>query len=312
VYVEGIQKWFEVRRQYIQWVDGHLAQMQIATDITTRKQAQELADQQEEKLQFTSRLMTMGEMASSLAHELNQPLAAINNYASGCVALVKSGRMTQDALLPVLEKTAQQAVRAGMIIKRIREFVKRSEPKRQPTRVADIVADAVGLAEIEARKRKIRIVTEIRSRMPVIHVDPVLIEQVLVNLLKNAAEAMHDAKPAAVDPVIRIMVLREGGSVCISVVDTGPGVDEATAERLFEPFYSTKSDGMGMGLNICRSIIESHRGRLWVVNNVDSGGHVTGATFHCSLPIGESDGPGNGGQEVLTHQSTQQTVTGEL
>lgn len=312
VYVEGIQKWFEVRRQYIQWVDGHLAQMQIATDITTRKQAQELADQQEEKLQFTSRLMTMGEMASSLAHELNQPLAAINNYASGCVALVKSGRMTQDALLPVLEKTAQQAVRAGMIIKRIREFVKRSEPKRQPTRVSDIVADAVGLAEIEARKRKIRIITEIRSRMPVIHVDPVLIEQVLVNLLKNAAEAMHDAKPNVPDAAVRISVQREGGSVCISVVDTGPGVDETTAERLFEPFYSTKSDGMGMGLNICRSIIESHRGRLWVVNNVDADGHVTGATFHCSLPIGEPDGPSNGGPEVLIHQSTQQTVTGEL
>jgi C4-dicarboxylate-specific signal transduction histidine kinase len=90
VYVQGIQKWFEVRRQYIQWVDGHLAQMQIATDITTRKQAQELARQQDEKLQFTSRLMTMGEMASSLAHELNQPLAAINNYCSGTVALVKS------------------------------------------------------------------------------------------------------------------------------------------------------------------------------------------------------------------------------
>jgi C4-dicarboxylate-specific signal transduction histidine kinase len=313
VYVEGIQKWFEVRRQYIQWVDGHLAQMQIATDITTRKQAQELADQQEEKLQFTSRLMTMGEMASSLAHELNQPLAAINNYCSGCVALVKSGRMTQDALLPVLEKTAQQAVRAGMIIKRIREFVKRSEPKRQPTRVADIVADAVGLAEIEARKRKIRILTEIRSRMPVIHVDPVLIEQVLVNLLKNAAEAMHDAKPNAVDPVIRVVVQRvDGGFVCVSVVDQGPGVDEATAERLFEPFYSTKSDGMGMGLNICRSIIESHRGRLWVVNNIDASGNVTGATFHCSLPIGEADGPGSNGPEALSHQPTQQTVTGEL
>ncbi|CAH2771621.1 MAG: Two-component system sensor histidine kinase/response regulator hybrid [uncultured Caballeronia sp.] len=312
-YVESIQKWFEVRRQYIQWVDGHLAQMQIATDITTRKQAQELADQQKEKLQFTSRLMTMGEMASSLAHELNQPLTAINNYCSGCVALVKSGRMTQDALLPVLEKTAQQAVRAGMIIKRIREFVKRSEPKRQPTRVADIVADAVGLAEIEARKRKIRILTEIRSRMPVIHVDPVLIEQVLVNLLKNAAEAMHDAKPNAGDPVIRVIVQRVDGSfVCVSVVDQGPGVDETTAERLFEPFYSTKSDGMGMGLNICRSIIESHRGRLWVVNNIDASGNVTGATFHCSLPIGEADGPGSNGPEALSHQPTQQTVTGEL
>ncbi|CDY78659.1 Chemotaxis regulator-transmits chemoreceptor signals to flagelllar motor components CheY [Caballeronia glathei] len=313
IYVEGIQKWFEVRRQYIQWVDGHLAQMQIATDITQRKQAQELAHQQEEKLQFTSRLMTMGEMASSLAHELNQPLAAINNYCSGCVALVKSGRMSQENLLPVLEKTAQQAVRAGMIIKRIREFVKRSEPKRQATRVADIVADAVGLAEIEARKRKIRIVTEIRSRMPVIYVDPVLIEQVLVNLLKNAAEAMHDAKPNAVDPAIRVVVQRtDGNFVCISVVDQGPGVDEATAERLFEPFYSTKSDGMGMGLNICRSIIESHRGRLWVVNNVESDGHVTGATFHCSLPIGELDGPSNGVPDTLGEHTRQQTVTGEL
>jgi signal transduction histidine kinase len=92
------------------------------------------------------------------------------------------------------------------------------------------------------------------------------------------------------------------------VVDQGPGVDEATAERLFEPFYSTKSDGMGMGLNICRSIIESHRGRLWVVNNVESDGHITGATFHCSLPIGEPDGPSNGGSQA----PTPQTVTGEL
>ncbi|SDG93901.1 PAS/PAC sensor signal transduction histidine kinase /multi-sensor signal transduction histidine kinase [Paraburkholderia steynii] len=308
VYVQGIQKWFEVRRQYIQWVDGHLAQMQIATDITTRKQAQELARQQDEKLQHTSRLMTMGEMASSLAHELNQPLAAINNYCSGAVALVKSGRTTPDNLLPVLEKTAQQAVRAGMIIKRIREFVKRSEPKRQATRVADIVADAVGLAEIEVRKRRIRIVTDMRQRLPVIYVDPVLIEQVLVNLLKNAAEAMYDARPNAVDPVIRLVVKLDSGFVCLSVVDQGPGVDEATAERLFEPFYSTKSDGMGMGLNICRSIIESHRGRLWVVNNVESDGHVTGATFHCSLPIGEPDGPSNGGSEA----PTPQTVTGEL
>ncbi|HEV3104397.1 MAG TPA: ATP-binding protein, partial [Trinickia sp.] len=232
----------------------------------------------------------------------------INNYCSGTVALVKSGRTTPDTLLPVLEKTAQQAVRAGMIIKRIREFVKRSEPKRQAARVSDIVADAVGLAEIEARKRRIRIATEIRSRMPIIYVDPVLIEQVLVNLLKNAAEAMHEARPHAVDAVIRVVVRVDAGFVCVSVVDQGPGVDEATIERLFEPFYSTKSDGMGIGLNICRSIIESHRGRLWVVNNIDESGHITGATFHCSLPIGEPADPGNGGSEA----PKPQTVTGEL
>ncbi|CBW75505.1 Sensor protein fixL (EC 2.7.3.-) [Mycetohabitans rhizoxinica HKI 454] len=310
IYVQSIQKWFEVRRQYIQWVDGHLAQMQIATDITQRKQAQELAQQQDEKLQFTSRLMTMGEMASSLAHELNQPLAAINNYASGTVALVKSGRASPENLLPVLEKTSQQAVRAGMIIKRIREFVKRSEPKRQRTKISDIIADAVGLAEIEMRKRHIRIVTDMRARLPVINVDPVLIEQVLVNLLKNAAEAMADARPNAVDPVIRVEVriVDEGPCVRISVVDQGPGVDEASTERLFEPFYSTKSDGMGMGLNICRSIIESHRGRLWVVNNVEPDGLVTGCTFHFTLPFGETEEPTQHGPAA----AAPQTVTGDL
>jgi signal transduction histidine kinase len=145
-----------------------------------------------------------------------------------------------------------------------------------------------------------------RSRLPVIYVDPVLIEQVLVNLLKNAAEAMAEAHPNAVDPVIRVLVERDGGYVCISVVDQGPGVDEATAERLFEPFYSTKSDGMGMGLNICRSIIESHRGRLWVVNNVEMDGHISGATFHCNLPIGEADG-----SRSRSDTPTPQTVTGE-
>ncbi len=305
VYVESIQKWFEVRRQYIQWVDGHLAQMQIATDITTRKKAQELAHQQEEKLQFTSRLMTMGEMASSIAHELNQPLAAINNYCSGTVALVKSGRGTAETLLPALEKTAQQALRAGMIVKRIREFVKRSEPKREAARVADIVADAVGLAEIEARKRRIRIVTEIRARMPIIYVDPVLIEQVLMNLMKNAAEAMGEVKDPNADGVIRVVADIEAGFVDIRVIDQGTGVDEASAERLFEPFYSTKSDGMGMGLNICRSIIESHRGRLWVVNNIEADGRVSGATFHCSLPIGAPEDHGRGG--LASH-----TVTGEI
>lgn len=310
IYVQSIQKWFEVRRQYIQWVDGHLAQMQIATDITQRKQAQELARQQDEKLQFTSRLMTMGEMASSLAHELNQPLAAISNYASGTVALVKSGRALPENLLPVLEKTSQQAIRAGMIIKRIRAFVKRSEPKRQRTKISDIVADAIGLAEIETRKRRIRIVTDMRSRLPIINVDPVLIEQVLVNLLKNAAEAMIDARPNQVDPVIRVeaRLIDDDRYVRISVIDQGPGVDEAGAERLFEPFYSTKSDGMGMGLNICRSIIESHRGRLWVANNVESDGLVTGCTFHFTLPLGEFEEPAPDGHAA----ATPQTVTGDL
>jgi PAS domain S-box-containing protein len=292
VFVQSVQRWFDVRRQYIQWVDGHLAQMQIATDITARKQAEENARQQDEKLQFASRLSTMGEMASSLAHELNQPLAAISNYCSGASAMVRNNRASPEMLLGALEKTSQQALRAGMIIKRIREFVKRSEPKRKEVRIGDIVADAIGLAEIETRRRGIRISTEMRGNLPAISVDPVLIEQVLVNLLKNAAEAMSEMRDTAprstigpLDNVVQLVASNDPDMVRVSVIDHGPGVDETTAERLFEPFYSTKSDGMGMGLNICRSIIESHRGRLWVENNLTSDGKITGCTFHCTLPI---------------------------
>ncbi|WP_347554078.1 PAS domain S-box protein [Robbsia sp. KACC 23696] len=292
VFVKSVDRWFDVRRQYIQWVDGHLAQMQIATDITARKLAEENARQQDEKLQFASRLSTMGEMASSLAHELNQPLAAISNYCSGASAMVRNNRASPEMLLGALEKTSQQAIRAGMIIKRIREFVKRSEPKRKEVRIGDIVADAIGLAEIETRRRGIRISTDMRGNLPAISVDPVLIEQVLVNLLKNAAEAMSEMRDTAprstvgpLDNVIQLVASNDPDMVRVSVIDHGPGVDEATAERLFEPFYSTKSDGMGMGLNICRSIIESHRGRLWVENNLASDGKITGCTFHCTLPI---------------------------
>jgi C4-dicarboxylate-specific signal transduction histidine kinase len=231
--------------------------------------------------------------------------------------LVRAGRTTPESLLPVLEKTSQQAVRAGMIIKRIREFVKRSEPKRQPTQLADIVADAVGLAELETRKRHMRIVIDLRAKLPVIYVDPVLIE------LKNAAEAMHAHRPNAVDPVIRVVVRDHGDTVRISVIDQGPGVDAAIAEHLFEPFYSTKSDGMGMGLNICRSIIESHRGRLWAENNVESDGIVIGCTFNISLPItATGDAPAShaanqeSGPDAKSppdsNASTLQTATGDL
>ncbi|MCL9845194.1 PAS domain S-box protein [Ralstonia solanacearum] len=284
VYLPSMQKWFEVRRRYIQWVDGHLAQMQIATDITVRKAAEEMTRQHEERLQFTSRLTTMGEMASSLAHELNQPLAAINNYCMGAVGRLKSGRSTPEELIPVLEKTSAQAVRAGTIIQRIRGFVKRSQPQRRESDLREIVADAVGLAELEAIRRGVTILTRLPAGLPPLYVDPVLIEQVLVNLLKNAVEAMAAHPRLRAAGVLRLhacLIDDPENSVLIEVIDQGPGVDDSTKERLFEPFFSTKSDGMGMGLNICRSIIESHLGRLWVENNADG----IGCTFKIILPL---------------------------
>lgn len=187
--------------------------------------------------------------------------------------------------MPILEKTSAQAVRAGTIISRIRGFVKRSQPQRRETALHDIVADAVGLADIEATRRRVTILTRLPPPPVTLYVDPVLIEQVLVNLLKNAVEAMSGLPAMRAAGVVRLHARIDQGelgqTVCIDVIDQGPGVDEATKERLFEPFFSTKSDGMGMGLNICRSIIESHQGRLWVENNADG----IGCTFKIMLPL---------------------------
>ena len=199
VFSAHAQRWFEVRTRTIQWVDGSPVRMQVATDITARKATQERERQQEEKVQLTSRLITMGEMASSLAHELNQPLTAISNYSMGTVARVRrniaTGATTDPVeLLAMLQKTSAQAERAGHIIRRIREFVKRSEPRRRRCRIRGIVDDAVGFAEIEASKRRIAIRTQVPNAIADIDADPILIEQVLLNLIRNGCEAMDETK----------------------------------------------------------------------------------------------------------------------
>ncbi|MBQ0930832.1 PAS domain S-box protein [Ideonella alba] len=289
VFIDSLQMWFDVRSRYVQWTDGRLAQMLIATDITARRRVEELARQQAEKASVTSRLITMGEMASSVAHELNQPLTAINNYCNGMVSRVQAGSISNDDLVAALQKTGRQAERAGQIIHRIRSFVKRSEPQRQAAQAKDIVEDAVELAGIELRRRKVNIHTYVAQRLPTLHVDPILIEQVLLNLLKNAAEAIDGAR---MPPTRRHIELRvaprhtaeEGGVIEFSVTDTGPGIPEDVLSRLYEAFYSTKADGMGIGLSLCRSIIESHRGRMRAQNQYN-GTHVTGCRFAFTLPV---------------------------
>lgn len=296
---DGSNRWYEVRTRFIPWVDGHLAQLLIATEITQRKKAEDLTRQQEERMQFTSRLSTMGEMASSLAHELNQPLSAISNYCMG-VAKRLEGHLDPSVgkeILPALEKASEQAHRAGTIIQRIRGFVKRSEPQRKASAIRDIINDAVGLVEIEAHRHRLSIQSQIADNLPDVDLDPVLILQVLVNLLKNGLDSVREAYPlssrwsappvkitADLDTSIFPAMLR------IQVTDNGSGIAESVIEHIFEPFFSTKSDGMGMGLNICRSIVESHHGRLWAKNMMDSAQtKLVGCTFTILLPLESPD-----------------------
>ena len=290
IFIPALDKWLEVRARYLTWVDGRLAQMVIATNITPRRLAEESSAAQAERAQAASRLITMGEMVSSVAHELNQPLTAINNYCSGMVSRVKSKQLSDEDLIAALEKTARQAQRAGQIIQRIRSFVKRSEPNRTESDVATMVNEAMELAGIEMRRRNVHLSPYLAARLPRLNVDPILIEQVLVNLLKNAAESVDNAQrpPGRRRVELRVVPRLEGTEEVVEfkVTDTGAGLAPEVMERLYEAFFSTKAEGMGIGLNLCRTIVESHQGRM-NAENIYNGTEVKGCQFSFWLPVGK-------------------------
>ncbi len=257
----------------------HAGWMGSVLDITEQKRAREQARQQEERLQQSSRLITMGEMASTLAHELNQPLAAIASYNSGCMNRLQDEQpIDRGELLDIHKRIARQARRAGEIIRRVHDFVRRSEPKRAPLDLNSVVRDAVGLIEADARKRQMQLSVDLAAALPQVEADAVMIEQIVVNLVRNAMDAMRDTPAAA--RIIEVRSAHEGRFATVSVADRGTGIPDEIAARLFEPFFTTKSEGMGMGLNICRSIAELHHGRLGF--EVRAGG---GTIFTLSLPL---------------------------
>ncbi|MCM8625358.1 PAS domain-containing sensor histidine kinase [Accumulibacter sp.] len=247
-------------------------------DVTARKHAEELARQQQEKLQVTARLVTMGEMASTLAHELNQPLAAITSYNTGCINKLESGRYDPGQLREALGKLAIQAQRAGHIIRRVHDFVRRREPKLVACDLAEVVDDSIGFIEGTAKNRGVRIVREIQGMRPELIADPVMLEQVLLNLMRNGIEAMSETPTERRRLTVKLAQVDD--QMEVRVVDQGTGIPPEVGDKLFTPLFSTKADGMGMGLNICRSIIELHHGRLWVEAN-PAGGTV----FAFTLPV---------------------------
>lgn len=265
-------------------IDGngrHTGWMASVLDVTERRRAEELARQQQEQLQFTSRLVTMGEMASTLAHELNQPLAAIASYNTGCLNLLANENVDLQDIRQALEKLGVQAQRAGRIIRRVHDFVRKSEPKRAPCKLGEIIEDCLGFVEAEARKRHVHIATALAELPPVL-ADRLMLEQVLLNLIRNGMEAMA-ATPEA-QRVLGVCAERRDNEVVISIADNGCGIAPEVRDKLFTAFFTTKPEGMGVGLSICRSIVEFHRGRLWVEDNVQSP-TARGTIFHFTLPL---------------------------
>lgn len=234
--------------------------MSSVIDVSEQKHAEERERQREERLHTASRLTTMGEMASSLAHELNQPLAAITSYLTGSMNLLETGAGSASDVREALAKAAAQAQRAGQVIRRVHEFVRKREPQRTAVDVRALLEDCRPLIELQGRREGVHASIEVEPGLAAVQGDPVMLQQVVLNLTRNAVEAMAGVAPER--RRLEIAASRAEGGVRLAVRDHGSGIPADAAERMFSPFFTTKPEGMGMGLSICRSIAEAHGGRL--------------------------------------------------
>jgi signal transduction histidine kinase len=275
---DGGRRWFELDRSIISWVDGSAVWLDILADITSARERDARERAREERFQTTSRLISMGEMASSLAHELNQPLTAIRTYASGLVRRLPPEAERDPRVASAVQAIAEQSQRAAQIVASIRAFIKKHEPQLELYDPAKVVARALRQIEAQARKQGVKIQCDYDARACELQIDPVLIEQVVLNLVKNAVEAMVTAQ--TVRPHIHLSSHCGDAYWRLEVADNGPGLSDTMKANLFTPFYSTKPDGMGIGLNICRSIIEFHRGEFGANSTLASG-----CVFWFTLPL---------------------------
>ena len=263
--------------------------MSAVLDISAQRKVEELSRQQQERLQATARLATVGEMASLLSHELNQPLAAIASYATGSLNLMDGDAAapapdaeTWAMLREATQRIAEQAARAGRVIKSVHDFVRRREHSREAVACDDLVGAVLPLVRLQARKSATRLELALGEPAPRAVCDRTMIEQVLLNLTRNAIQAMESVPPA--ERVLHIAAATRGDWVRFDVTDRGAGIAPEVAARLFTPFFTTKAEGMGLGLGLCRSVIEQHGGALDYENLYDLAGRLRGTCFSFTLP----------------------------
>ncbi len=244
----------------------------IATgiDITEKRATEELERQHLFDLAHVSRLSTMGQMATEIAHELNQPLCAIVSFSDSCLRMYDSGKYDPAEVRQVLQDIGEQAQRASEVIRRIRKFVRKEPAERIAISINELVNDVVRLTEVEARWNQINVRAELAEPLPPVIVDKILVEQVILNLVRNAIEAIANAQSTKRDVII-VTCERPDGALEVAVRDTGPGLPPGWAERIFQPFFTTKAQGMGMGLSLSSSIVKAHDGQLTAESSVEQG-----------------------------------------
>ncbi len=249
---------------------------------TERLRAEQMLHEREqelrERLTHLTRVSVMGEMASSIAHEVNQPLTAISAYAQACKRMIESNSITATEVVDTLARISAEALRAGDILHRLKDLIQKHESKRIEWDVGDLVQDVERLASVDARLHDVRLRLELADNLPRVEVDGVQIQQVVLNLIRNAIDAMAETEPERREVVVRTAA-RDGDEVEVAVTDHGCGLPAESRGRLFEPFFTTKEGGIGMGLSISRSIVSAHGGRMWFESNPDGG-----TTFHFTIP----------------------------
>jgi two-component system sensor kinase FixL len=249
-------------------------------DLTERQEAERRIEDLQTELLHASRLSVMGQMASTMAHELNQPLTAITNYLEAGRHLISIGGAAPERLADLMEKAVVQAQRAGEVIRQLRQFVAKGETERSPQNLTQLVEEALALGLVGSRQSGVRVSLDLDHDLSPVTVDPVQIQQVVVNLVRNAIEAMEEVERRE----LTITTRGAAGEAEVSVADTGPGIAPELAETLFQPFVTSKKNGMGLGLSICREIVEAHHGRLTAASR--PGG---GTVFRLTLPRFEPD-----------------------
>jgi C4-dicarboxylate-specific signal transduction histidine kinase len=274
-------RWYAVSRAQAQAAGKALQVLELA-DITQRVADEQQRSSRHEQLMFTSKVMSVGEMAATLAHELNQPIGSVLNFLNGCVMRLERPGADPKDLHSALTEARHQCERAAAIITRIRQFVRTREPRMAAVNLQEVCAAVVGMLDAEIKLHHIQVQQRFAPDLPPVQADRVMLEQVLHNLVKNAIDAMRTQRPPR--RLVLSTAVGSDGQVETSVQDTGPGVDEAARGHLFSPFFTTKADGLGIGLNICRSMIEFHGGSLYFENPASGG-----SRFAFTVPVHTGD-----------------------
>jgi len=271
IHRDGSRRWFEIASRAIRetYTGAVIEVISVSRDITARVESEESNRRLADELAHTARLATLGELASSIAHEMNQPLATIVNFASASQRYLKSARTNPECLDRVddgLQKIVHHANRASEVIKRLRAFLRKGQKRTAPLALNDVVNNVARLCQWEAEKNNVQIRERLACCAPVITADPVLLEQVLINLIRNGIEATIEARDEetrrAPAQIVITTCINDQNETLIEVTDEGPGLDEQGIRQMFQPFYTSKPQGLGLGLSMSRSIIEGFGGFL--------------------------------------------------